>query len=47
MFSHVDMPPRERGITWSRFSSVRGNFLWQYWQVLPSRAKMLKREKRT
>src|SRR6266852_3843162 len=23
-FSHVESPPRERGITWSRLSSVRG-----------------------
>src|SRR5208282_2813698 len=35
MFSHVDIPPRERGITWSRFSSVRGSFLWQHLPVLP------------
>ena len=44
MFSQVEVPPRERGITWSRFSSVRGNLRPQYWQVLLSRAKMLKRE---
>src|SRR5689334_4276421 len=38
MFSHVLRPPWLLGVTWSRDSSVVGNFLPQYWQRLESRA---------
>ena len=47
MFSQVEVPPRDRGITWSRFNSVRGSLRPQYWQVLLSRAKILNRENLT
>ena len=41
MFSHVDGPPFERGITWS---TVRLPRSWpQYWQVQRSRAKTARR----
>src|SRR5450631_190187 len=31
-FSHVDAPPRERGMTWSSESSAEENLWPQYWQ---------------
>ena len=41
MFSHVDGPPFERGITWS---TVRLPRSWpQYWQVQRSRANTARR----
>src|SRR5690606_19312455 len=43
MFSHVVLPPRSRGITWSRLSSSVGKTLAQYWQVALSRSKTLPR----
>src|SRR3712207_7660950 len=36
MLSHSDVPPFERGMTWS---TVRFERAPQYWQVQPSRAK--------
>src|SRR2546426_11878227 len=41
MFSHVVVPPRSRGMTWSRFSSRRSQRLPQYWQVLGARSEKL------
>ena len=41
MFSQVVGPPRSRGMTWSRFRSLRSKILPQYWQVFLSRSKML------
>ena len=41
MFSHVVGPPRSRGMTWSRFKSLRSKTSPQYWQVFLSRSKML------
>src|SRR6185436_18710321 len=41
MFSQVVGPPRSRGITWSRFRSLRSQVLPQYWHVFLSRSKML------
>src|SRR5438094_659752 len=41
MFSQLVGPPRSRGITWSRFRSLRSKTLPQYWQVFLSRSKML------
>src|SRR5882762_2647899 len=41
MFSHVVGPPRSRGMTWSRFKSVRSKTSPQYWQVFLSRSKTL------
>ena len=38
-FSQMCAPPRERGITWSRFSAAAP----QYWHVHPSRAKTARR----
>jgi glucosamine 6-phosphate synthetase-like amidotransferase/phosphosugar isomerase protein len=35
---YIEVPPCERGTTWSRFSSTRGRRWPQYWQVLRSRA---------
>src|SRR5579864_4716165 len=43
-FSHVDVPPRERGITWSSVSSAAFRAEPQYWQVLRSRSRMFLRE---
>ena len=43
MLSQVVPPPWLRGITWSRLSSVVGNFFPQYWHWLWSRAKMFRR----
>ena len=40
MFSQLDGPPLERGITWS---TVRFEREPQYWQVQPSRAKTARR----
>ena len=40
MFSHVDGPPLERGMTWS---TVRFEREPQYWHVQPSRAKTARR----
>ncbi len=42
MFSQVVLPPRRRGITWSK---VRWLGLPQYWQVKRSRRNRLKRVK--
>src|SRR4030067_76010 len=47
MFSHVVFPPRERGITWSRFNSFVGNTFPQYWHAFLSRPKILRRQNRT
>src|SRR5476649_1062323 len=41
MFSHEVGPPRSRGMTWSRFKSLRSKTSPQYWQVFLSRSKML------
>ena len=41
MFSHVVVPPRSRGMTWSRLSSRRSKCFPQYWHILRSRSKML------
>jgi len=41
IFSHVVVPPRSRGNTWSRFRSRRSNTRPQYWHVFRSRSKML------
>src|SRR3712207_4253755 len=38
MFSQLLLPPWLLGSTWSSESSVVGNFLPQYWHLLPSRA---------
>src|SRR5229473_1441452 len=43
-FSQVEAPPRERGTTWSRVSSLEGRTSPQYWQVLRSRSRMFLRE---
>src|SRR6185295_19856198 len=43
MLSQVVPPPWLRGITWSRLSSLVGNFFPQYWHWLWSRAKMFRR----
>src|SRR5439155_22395321 len=43
MFSRVAWPPRLRGRTWSRLSSLVANRLPQYWQRLTSLAKMFRR----
>src|SRR5204863_7729909 len=43
MFSQVVWPPWLRGTTWSRLSSLVGNFFPQYWHWLLSRAKMFRR----
>src|SRR5438132_3081823 len=43
MLSQVLEPPWLRGITWSRLSSLVGNFRPQYWHWLLSRAKMFRR----
>src|SRR5262245_30031138 len=43
MFSHVVRPFWARGMTWSRLSSLVGNFFPQYWHWLWSRAKMFRR----
>ena len=40
MLSHPDVPPFERGITWSTVSEVRAP---QYWHSQPSRAKTARR----
>src|SRR5881398_3429758 len=40
-FSHVVVPPRSRGTTWSKFKSFRSKRLPQYWQVFLSRSKTL------
>src|SRR5205809_6718083 len=40
-FSHVVVPPRSRGTTWSRFKSLRSKVWPQYWQVFLSRSKTL------
>ena len=40
MFSHVEAPPLERGMTWSTVRFARAP---QYWQVQPSRAKTARR----
>ena len=37
-FSQEVEPPRDRGMTWSRFRSARRNFRPQYWQIDSSRA---------
>ena len=37
MFSHVDVPPFDRGMTWS---TVRFAFEPQYWHCQPSRANL-------
>src|SRR5664280_167314 len=41
MFSQTVGPPRSRGVTWSRFRSLRSKLLPQYWHVFLSRSKML------
>src|SRR5205085_11951136 len=43
--SQLESPPRERGTTWSSVSSVGGNTLPQYWQVLWSRRRMFLRDR--
>src|SRR4029077_10586102 len=40
-FSHVVSPPRSRGRTSSRLSSLRSKMFPQYWQVFLSRSKTL------
>ena len=40
MFSQLDSPPFERGITWSTVKLERDP---QYWHVQPSRAKTARR----
>ena len=40
MFSQFELPPLERGMTWS---TVRFEREPQYWQVQPSRAKTARR----
>ena len=40
MFSHVESPPFERGMTWS---TVRFDRAPQYWHVHESRAKTARR----
>ena len=40
MLSHVEVPPFERGMTWSTVRFAREP---QYWQVQPSRAKTARR----
>src|SRR4051812_49934747 len=40
MFSQLELPPFERGMTWS---TVRFEREPQYWQVQPSRAKTARR----
>ena len=40
MFSQFELPPLDRGITWS---TVRFEREPQYWQVQPSRAKTARR----
>ena len=40
MFSHVEVPPFERGMTWS---TVRFALEPQYWHCQPSRAKTARR----
>jgi hypothetical protein len=44
-FSQVERPPRQRGRTWSRVSSLATRIFWQYWQVLRSRRRMFLRER--
>src|SRR6478736_5119067 len=44
-FSHVDKPPRERGITWSSVRSAEDSSTPQYWHVLRSRRRMFLRDK--
>ena len=41
MFSDEVSLLRSRGMTWSRFRSLRSHLWPQYWQVLWSRSKML------
>src|SRR3954466_4508786 len=41
IFSHVVGPPRSRGMTWSRFKSLRSKTWPQYWHMFLSRSKML------
>src|SRR5690606_2526032 len=43
MFSQVVLPPRSRGITWSRFNSSVGRRRAQYWHVFLSRSNTLPR----
>src|SRR5579863_9922344 len=43
-FSQVELPPRERGVTWSSVNSEAGSTDPQYWQVLRSRSRMFLRE---
>jgi len=43
-FSQVERPPRERGTTWSRVSSLAVSTMPQYWQALRSRSRMFLRE---
>jgi hypothetical protein len=45
MFSHVVLPPRLRGRTWSRVASLGVSSFEQYWQVKLSRARRLARER--
>src|SRR5581483_7635282 len=40
-FSHVSLPPRERGRTWSRLPSSGLSSLPLYWQRLPSRSRIV------
>src|SRR3990172_7087377 len=45
--SQLVSPPRHVGRMWSKLNSLVANRLPQYWQWLPSRAKMLRRFNRT
>ncbi len=42
-FSHVSPPPWARGLTWSMERSLVGKMRPQYWHLLRSRAKRLRR----